>query len=127
MTGYLVAQAYSPTASLSGSWRYAPGDSLGIFYEQVTNIIGMRELEDEGKIMAMADYSFPFPFEKNRFKDFFDITGTKLRARYSAARQYDMIRGLPGRCQGSRWPTWPSSSAERLMIELAGQLADRYK
>jgi hypothetical protein len=28
-------------------------------YEQVTNILGMRELEDEGKIMAMADYSYP--------------------------------------------------------------------
>ncbi len=31
-------------------------DSLGIFFEQVTNIVGMRELEDEGKVMAMADY-----------------------------------------------------------------------
>jgi carbamoyltransferase len=47
-------------------------DSIGIFYEQVTNLLGMRELEDEGKIMAMADYSYPFTFDKNRFKDFFD-------------------------------------------------------
>jgi Predicted carbamoyl transferase, NodU family len=41
-------------------------NSLGVFFEQVTNIIGMRELEDEGKVMAMADYSFPFPFSKNK-------------------------------------------------------------
>ena len=33
--------------------------SLGIMFEQVTNIVGMRELEDEGKVMAMADYSYP--------------------------------------------------------------------
>ncbi len=37
-------------------------DSIGIFFEQVTNILGMRELEDEGKVMAMACYSYPFTF-----------------------------------------------------------------
>lgn len=31
-------------------------DSIGVFFEQVTNIVGMRELEDEGKVMAMADF-----------------------------------------------------------------------
>lgn len=44
-------------------------DSLGIFFEQVTNIVGMRELEDEGKVMAMADYSFPFKLADNKLND----------------------------------------------------------
>ncbi len=57
-------------------------DSIGIFYEQVTNIIGMRELEDEGKVMAMADYSYPVRFEENRFKDFFD----RIRHKDDSAR-----------------------------------------
>ena len=39
---------------------------MGIFYEQVTNILGMRELEDEGKIMAMADYSYPVPVREEQ-------------------------------------------------------------
>jgi carbamoyltransferase len=33
--------------------------SLGIFFEHVTNLLNMRELEDEGKVMALADYASP--------------------------------------------------------------------
>ncbi len=66
-------------------------DSLGIFYEQVTNIIGMRELEDEGKVMAMADYSFPFPYESNRFKDFFKVEGLEIKAKHGPILQYDLL------------------------------------
>ena len=31
----------------------------------------MRELEDEGKVMAMADYSYPFEIKDNKFIDFY--------------------------------------------------------
>jgi carbamoyltransferase len=31
--------------------------SLGVFFEHVTNLLNMRELEDEGKVMALADYA----------------------------------------------------------------------
>ncbi|MEM3476986.1 MAG: carbamoyltransferase C-terminal domain-containing protein [Candidatus Micrarchaeaceae archaeon] len=66
-------------------------DSLGIFFEQVTNIVGMRELEDEGKVMAMADYSYPFKFEENRLKGFFSVEGTSIKAKYSPAKQYSLL------------------------------------
>ncbi len=66
-------------------------NSIGIFFEQVTNILGMRELEDEGKVMAMADYSFPFDFSKNRLRDFFSVSGLEMKARYGPIRQYDML------------------------------------
>ncbi len=66
-------------------------DSLGIFYEQVTNIVGMRELEDEGKVMAMADYSFPFKFEDNKFRDFFTVHGVGIKAKYGPISQYDLL------------------------------------
>ena len=69
-------------------------NSIGIFFEQVTNIVGMRELEDEGKVMAMADYSFPFSFEDNRLKGFFSVNGLEIRAKYGPARQYDMLARL---------------------------------
>jgi carbamoyltransferase len=39
--------------------------SLGIFFEHVTNLLNMRELEDEGKVMALADYAAPIPDEDN--------------------------------------------------------------
>jgi carbamoyltransferase len=33
--------------------------SLGVLFEHVTNLLNMRELEDEGKVMALADYAAP--------------------------------------------------------------------
>jgi carbamoyltransferase len=69
-------------------------NSLGVFFEQVTNILGMRELEDEGKIMAMADYSFPFKFEDNKMKDLFSVNGTEIISKYNFIKQYDMLNRL---------------------------------
>ncbi len=69
-------------------------DSIGIFYEQVTNLVGMRELEDEGKVMAMADYSFPFSFEENKLKDFYSVEGLEIKAKYGPVKQYRMLDRL---------------------------------
>jgi carbamoyltransferase len=46
--GRLTRLAVSPARS-----------SVGIFFEHVTNLLNMRELEDEGKVMALADYAAP--------------------------------------------------------------------
>ncbi len=66
-------------------------NSIGIFYEQVTNILGMRELEDEGKIMAMADFSYPFDFKDNKLLEFFKVDGTSIKAKYGPISQYKML------------------------------------
>jgi carbamoyltransferase len=34
-------------------------NSIGVFFEHVTNLLNMRELEDEGKVMALSDYAAP--------------------------------------------------------------------
>jgi carbamoyltransferase len=39
--------------------------SLGVFFEHVTSLLNMRELEDEGKVMALADYAAPIADEDN--------------------------------------------------------------
>lgn len=39
--------------------------SLGVFFEHVTGLLNMRELEDEGKVMALADYAAPVADEEN--------------------------------------------------------------
>lgn len=57
-------------------WRFADGrltliralparTSFGIFFEHVTNLMNMRELEDEGKVMALANYAYPIPDGEN--------------------------------------------------------------
>lgn len=39
--------------------------SPGVFFEHVTHLLNMRELEDEGKVMALADYAAPVPDAEN--------------------------------------------------------------
>jgi carbamoyltransferase len=39
--------------------------SLGVFFEHVTSLLNMRELEDEGKVMALADYAAPIADDHN--------------------------------------------------------------
>lgn len=39
--------------------------SAGVVFEHVTALLNMRELEDEGKVMALADYAAPVPDDRN--------------------------------------------------------------
>lgn len=63
-------------------------NSLGIFFEHVTNLLNMRELEDEGKVMALADYAFPVPDKENPILSFFSVDGLSLQARFGSLRMY---------------------------------------
>jgi len=69
-------------------------NSLGIFFEQVTNILGYRELEDEGKVMALSDYSYPIPNDKNPFMNLFSVDGLQIKAKYGPNKMYDFIDNI---------------------------------
>ena len=68
--------------------------SLGIFFEHVTNLLNMRELEDEGKVMALANYAYPIPDHENQLLDFLQIDGMQVRCRYSTLRMYDELKKI---------------------------------
>ncbi|HPC15267.1 MAG TPA: carbamoyltransferase C-terminal domain-containing protein [Candidatus Hydrogenedentes bacterium] len=69
-------------------------DSLGVFFEHVTNLLNMRELEDEGKVMALATYAYPIPDEQNPLISLFEVNGLRLRARYGPLRLYDELKRI---------------------------------
>jgi carbamoyltransferase len=50
--------------------------------------LGFRELEDEGKVMAMADYSYPIEDEKNELLKFFEVDGLKIKSKYGTIRRF---------------------------------------
>lgn len=81
--GRLKRLAYTPAA-----------DSLGVFFEHVTNLLNMRELEDEGKVMALATYAYPVPDDENPMLDFFAVDGLALHARMGPLALYDALRAL---------------------------------
>jgi carbamoyltransferase len=60
-------------------------DSFGIFYEIVTQLLNMRELEDEGKVMALASFGHAPANGANPLLDLFEVEGTRVRCRLSPA------------------------------------------
>lgn len=105
-----------------------PGrDSIGIFYEQVTNIIGMRELEDEGKVMAMADYSFPFAFSDNKLRDLFSVEGSTIRARLGPARQYDYLCRLAWGMPREQFAYMAQQELEHCLSEFVSNTISEYR
>ncbi|MDE1871067.1 MAG: hypothetical protein KGI06_02395 [Candidatus Micrarchaeota archaeon] len=101
-------------------------DSIGIFFEQVTNIVGMRELEDEGKVMAMADYSYPFDFEDNRFKDFFSVSGTQIVAKYGPVKQFSLLQRIAWQMPREQFAYMAQQLVENVVMKFTSNVLDRY-
>jgi carbamoyltransferase len=101
-------------------------DSIGIFFEQVTNIVGMRELEDEGKVMAMADYSFPFKFSENKFREFFSVDGLSMKALYSPSRQYDMLNRVAWGMPREQFAYMAQQLIEHIVAEFVSNALDEF-
>ncbi len=100
-------------------------DSIGIMYEQVTNIVGMRELEDEGKVMAMADYSYPFEFEDNKLKDLIHVKGTSVFSKNSPRKQFSIIRDLAWQLPREHLAYMAQQLLENLVIKMVSNAIDR--
>lgn len=52
--------------------------SPGVFFEHVTHLLNMRELEDEGKVMALADYASPVADDENPMFALLGSSGTQF-------------------------------------------------
>lgn len=93
-------------------------DSLGLMYEQVTTLLGMRELEDEGKTMCMADYSFPIPDEKNKMLDFFKVKGLNIISKYSTPKRFSILKDILFRETHEHFAYMAQKTVEKYMTQL---------
>ncbi|MBF0126055.1 MAG: hypothetical protein HQM02_02485 [Magnetococcales bacterium] len=96
----------------------AARDSLGIFFEHVTSLLHMRELEDEGKVMALADFALPVPDEDNPLLDFFWLEGLRLRGRYHANELYRRLGAVYWRCTPEQFAAMAQRTLEKWVVEL---------
>jgi len=101
-------------------------NSIGIFYEQVTNILSMRELEDEGKIMAMADYSYPFDFKDNKLKDFFKVDGIDIIAKYPHYKQFEMLDAIAWGTPREQFAYMAQQLLEKVLSKFFENVIDEY-
>ena len=60
--------------------------SLGVFFEHVTRLLNMRELEDEGKVMALADYAAPVTDDANPLLALVSVSDGRLVCRPRSRR-----------------------------------------
>jgi carbamoyltransferase len=68
--------------------------SLGIFFEHVTNLLNMRELEDEGKVMALANYAYPLDDANNPLMDLVRVEGLNVKCRYPTLKLYTALKEI---------------------------------
>ena len=68
--------------------------SLGIFFEHVTTLMNMRELEDEGKVMALANYAYPIADEDNPLMGLISVDEMELVSPYRSNRMYKELKKI---------------------------------
>lgn len=97
-----------------------PGrESLGIFFEHVTNLMNMRELEDEGKVMALATYAHPIPDDQNPMLEWFRIDGMTIHARYGAHQIYRKLKEVQWQYPSEQFAYMAQRTLEVKVLELA--------
>jgi carbamoyltransferase len=67
--------------------------SLGVFFEHVTRLLNMRELEDEGKVMALADYAAPVADDANPLLPLVGVSDGRVICRGGSRRMAGTLAG----------------------------------
>ena len=93
-------------------------NSMGIFFEHVTNLMNMRELEDEGKVMAIANYAYPVPDDKNELFDFITVEGLDVRCRFGSLRTHDELKKVFWKYPSEQFAYMAQRTLEVKVLEL---------
>jgi len=93
-------------------------DSLGIFFEQVTNLLGMRELEDEGKVMALSNYAYNVPDEENKLLDLFEVDGLQIKSNMTTASRYEFLKKVLWNTPREEFSYMAQRTLEMKVVEL---------
>ena len=93
-------------------------DSFGIFFEHVTNLMNMRELEDEGKVMALADYAYPISDKENPLLNFFSVEGLNIKARYNSLKMYKELKKILWKYPSEQFANMAQKTLEHYIIKL---------
>lgn len=91
-------------------------DSLGVFFEQVTYLLNMRELEDEGKVMALASYHSADG--ANPLLDFFKVDDLSIKARYPPTVMFSKLEAMAWKLPWEEFAWMAQSMLESKMVEL---------
>jgi carbamoyltransferase len=91
-------------------------NSLGVFFEHATNLLNMRELEDEGKVMALADYTLPI--EENPCLDVIWVEGLSFKTAVPGHAMIDVLRRIQWSYPNEQFAYLVQSAVEIRMADL---------
>jgi carbamoyltransferase len=95
------------------------GRSLGIFFEHVTNLMNMRELEDEGKVMALANFAYPVADDENPMLEIIGVRGLEIVSRYNATQMFRSLKAILWRYPSEQFACMAQRVLEKSAVALA--------
>jgi carbamoyltransferase len=78
----------------------------------------MRELEDEGKVMALAQYAYPVPDPENPLLDLIKVDGLDIKCEYSSLRMRDELKDILFRYPSEQFAYMAQRTLEVKILEL---------
>lgn len=99
--------------------------SLGVFFEHVTMLLNMRELEDEGKVMALAEYTAPVPDAENPLLALLRVEDGRIRATATGPALARRLRHIHWRCSNEQFAHMAQRVVEVVCANLARDAVQR--
>jgi carbamoyltransferase len=99
--------------------------SLGIFFEHVTNLLNMRELEDEGKVMALADHASPVPDADNPLLDLIAVKDLQFTTSREGRRLLPTLRTLLWHYPNEQFAAMAQRALEHACAAMAREVVAR--
>jgi carbamoyltransferase len=93
--------------------------SLGVFFEHVTNLLNMRELEDEGKVMALADYAAPIADGDNPLLPWIRVRDGVIETRRPGHAMRSGLAAVHWRFANEQFAYLAQRAVEHTMVALA--------
>ncbi|RLC33323.1 MAG: hypothetical protein DRH32_01360 [Deltaproteobacteria bacterium] len=96
----------------------AAGVSPGIFFEHVTNLMNMRELEDEGKVMALADYAYPVADVDNPLMNLIRVQNLDFVSPFNSVAMYREMKKILWRFPSEQFACMAQRALEKNVLQL---------
>jgi len=115
--------AWQFRAGRMGLMRAFPaGASLGIFFEHVTNLMNMRELEDEGKVMALANYAYPIEDHENPLMKLIGVKNGAIASNLTSTAMFTELRKIIWRYPSEQFAAMAQRVLEKCVLDLVREL-----
>jgi carbamoyltransferase len=98
--------------------------SPGVFFEHVTHLLNMRELEDEGKVMALADYASPVPDQDNPLLSMLTVRDLSFVTARPGHRLKRPLRRVLWRYPNEQFAYMAQRALEEACVTLVGHALD---